>query len=242
MRPRLCGVLAEASALLAVCKSLVGDPDGADHFAAIAFDAARESGEPDLPIQVLIWNTSADRRLHGRPEVRLQRYVEGGQGFELAAAAPETRAWAAVRAADVHALLGNVEGCLRALDEASNLLADAGNHRYPWPDEHWLSGERGVSLTRLGRTSEARQALGSALAQTGEERRLDRLWWMLAMASTHLQGGDVEEAARTALGVLSAARRMRHGQLEDEVARFRSSLPSPGELGVQALDAALSGQ
>ena len=86
VRPRLCGVLAESSVLLAVCKGWMGDSEGADHFAAIAVDAARESGDPDLAIHVLISYTSADRRLHDQPELRLHRYVEGDHGFRVAAA------------------------------------------------------------------------------------------------------------------------------------------------------------
>jgi len=239
-RPRLCGVLAESSVLLAVCKGWMGDPGGADHFAAIAFEAALKSGDPDLGAHVLISHTVGDRTLHDQPELRLQRYVEGDQGFSVAAASPATRAWAAVRAADVLASLGRADGCLRALDDASRLVEDAAGRRYPWPDEHWLSGERGAALTRLGRLTEARQALSAALGQTGDDRFVDRLWWNLAMARVQAQDGDVEAAARTALGVLRAARRVGHGQVEDEVARLRPALPPPGGSAVRSLDAALS--
>jgi hypothetical protein len=240
MRPRLCGVLAEASVQLAVCKGWIGDQEGADHFAAMALDAARESGEPDLPVHVLISRTSGDRRLHDSPDLRLQRYVAGDYGFTVAGAGRATRAWAATRAADVMASLGQVEECLRALDEAAGLLAGAASRRYPWPDDPWLSGERGASLARLGRTAEARVALGHALGRTGEDRFVDRLWWKLAMARADAHDGDVEQAARTALDVLHAARRMRHGQLEDEVARFHARLSLSDGPEVRALDAALS--
>ena len=240
MRPRLCGVLAESSVLLAVCKGWMGDPDGADHFAAIAFEAAERAGDPDLAIRVLVSYTSGDRRLHDRPDVRLRRYVEGDHGFRVADAGPATRAWAAVRAADVHATVGGVDACLGALDEASTLLADAASRHYPWPDEGWLTGERGASLARLGRTAEARQALSAALAQTGDDRLVDRLWWTLAAARADLHDGDAEQAARIALDVLRAARRLRHGQLEDEVARLRAGLlPSNGP-AIVALEAAPS--
>src|SRR5262249_42314200 len=180
------------------------------------------------------------RRLHDQPELRLHRYVDGDYGFSVAAAGPATRAWAAVRAADVLASLGRAEECLRPLDEASSLLVGAVGRRYPWPDEHWLSGERGGSLTRLGRISEARQALNAALAKTGDDRFVDRLWWRLATARAHVHDGNVEEAARTALDVLRAVKRVRHAQLEDEVARLRPALAPTRGPAVQALDAALS--
>jgi transcriptional regulator with XRE-family HTH domain len=240
VRPRLCGLLAESAVLLAVFKSWMGDPDGADHFAALAFDAAREAGDPDLAVHVLVTHTSGDRRLHDEPDLRLRRYVEGDHGFAVAAARPATRAWAATAAAGVHAALGRAEACLWALDEAEALLAGASGRRYPWPDERWLAGERGASLARLGRPAEARRALDAALAGTGDERAVDRLWWMLAGARVHAREGDPGRAARVALDVLSAARRFRHGQLEDEVARVRAALaPAPGQ-ALRALDEALS--
>lgn len=239
-RTRLCRVLAQSSVLLALCKGWMGDPDGADHFAVIALEAARQIGDPDLAIHVVVSWTSGDRRLHNQPDVRLSRYVEGGHGFRVSDAEPATRAWAAVRAAEVHAVLGRAEPCLRALDEASKLADRAAGGRYPWPDEHWLSGESGVSLARLGRSAEARVMLSAALAQTGEERLVDQLWWTLAVARTHARGGDSEAAARLALHVVGAAKGMRHGQLEDEVARLRAELPPSAGPTVRTLDEALS--
>jgi hypothetical protein len=165
---------------------------------------------------VLLSATWSDRRLPADSDARLRRYVEGDQGFRVADADPATRAWAAVLAAEVHAARGRTEECLRALDEASALLPEATSRRYPWPDADWLAGERGVSLARLGRNAEARQALSGAIARTGDERSVDRLRWALALARTHARDGEPEQAARLAQGVLRAARQLRHGQLEEE--------------------------
>jgi transcriptional regulator with XRE-family HTH domain len=239
MRPRLCGLLAESSVLLAVFKSWMGDPEGADHFAALAFDAAHEAGDPDLGVHVLVSHTSGDRRLHDQPDLRLRRYLEGDHGYAVADAAPATRAWAATRAADVHATLGQAEACLRSLDEAGRLLAGATGRRYPWPDERWLTGERGASLARLGRTGEALEALTAAIARTGDERAVDRLWWTLATARARARDGELDRAARLAMDVLLAARRFQHGQLEDDVARLRAGLAPTGP-AMRALDEALS--
>jgi hypothetical protein len=240
VRPQLCGVLAQSSVLVAVCKGWMGDPDGSDHFAAMALSAARQSGDPDLAVHALVSYTAADRRLHDHPDVRLRRYLDGDHGFRVADAGPATRAWAAVRAADVYASVGRADACLQALEEASNLLAGVTSRRYPWPDERWLAGERGASVARLGITAEARVALNAALAQTGEDRLVDRLWWTLAIARVHSHEGDPEQAARTALDVLGAARRLRHGQLEDEVARLGAQLPRSDLPATRALGAALS--
>ncbi|HXM58111.1 MAG TPA: helix-turn-helix transcriptional regulator, partial [Candidatus Dormibacteraeota bacterium] len=98
VRPRLCAVLAESAAVLAACKSWMGDHEGADHFASIALEAARQSDEPDVGVWALLRVTSADRRLRGRSDVLVQRYVEGEQGFSVADAAPSTRVWAAALA------------------------------------------------------------------------------------------------------------------------------------------------
>lgn len=225
VRPRLCGVLAEGSALLGVCKSWMGDADGADHFTAIALDAARETGDPDLAVHVLLSATWADRRLLDRPEARLRRCVEGDHGLAVGDAGPATRTWAAVLAADALATLGRSEECLAALAEASALLPGAAGRRYPWPDASWLAGERGTVLARLGRTADARRALGEALASAGDDRVVDALRWTLAAACVQLHEGDAERAGRTAADVLRAARRLRCGQLEDEAARLEAELP-----------------
>jgi transcriptional regulator with XRE-family HTH domain len=235
LRPRLLGVLAEGSELLAMCKSWMGDEEGADHFAAVALDAARESGDADLAVHVLLACTSADRRLLAQPEARLARYLEGGHGFAVADASPATRAWAAALAAGADAELGAADACLAALDRAAVLLASPPGRRYPWPDERWLAGERGAALARLGRTAEARLALGTALAQTGDERAVDRLRWTLAAARTALAAGDAELAARAALDVLREARRLRCGPLADEVALLGAELPAHGGPATRAL-------
>src|SRR2546429_712025 len=231
-RPPLCAVLAESSALLAVCKSWIGDSDGADHFAAAALDAAGETDDRDLAVHVLLACTSADRRLLDRPDARLRRYVEGGHGLRVADAHPPTRAWAAALAAEVHAAAGDAGASLAALDAAADLLREPAGRRYPWPDERWLAGERAVSLARLGRAEEARTALGAALAGAEDERPADRLRWELAGARVHLREGDVELAAGVALDVLRAARRLHHGLMEVDVERLRADLgPSTGPAG-----------
>lgn len=218
VRPRLLAVLAESSALLGVCKRWMGDAEGGDHFAAVALDAARETGDPDLAAHVVLAATWADRALDDAE--RLARYADGDHGVAIAAAGPATRAWASVLSADVHAARGDAAAALAALDEAAGLLSGVGEdaaRRYPWPDAAWLAGERGVSLARLGRVAEARQALGAALSGTGDERAADRLRWMLAAAWTYRDDGEPEHAARIAAEVLRAAQRLRHGPLEAEV-------------------------
>jgi DNA-binding XRE family transcriptional regulator len=222
-RLRLCGALAEGSALVAVCKSWMGDPDGADHFGEIAAAAAAETHDRDLAVHVLLARTSSDRRLAGRPEVALER-ARGG--LAESAASPATRAWAAALAAQAFAALGDPDACLGALGVAAGLLPGDPGRRAPWPDEHWLAGERGIALAALGRSAAAREALASALAATGDERAADRLRWALATARAHLAEGRAERAAAIALDVLRAARALRHGPVEDGAARLVAALPS----------------
>jgi len=235
-RLRLCGVLAGGSALVGVCKSWMDDPSGADHFADVAAAAAAETGDRDLAVHVLLARTSDDRRLAGRPDVRLGRYLEG---LEETAASPATRAWAATLSAEAQAALGDEEGCLRALDQAASLLPAGPGRRSPWPDEHWLAGERGVALAALGRPAEARRALARALAGTGDERAADRLRWGLATARAHLADGQAERAAGIAVDVLRAARSLRHGPVEDGVARLAADLPPSAGPWAAALRTAL---
>jgi transcriptional regulator with XRE-family HTH domain len=229
-RPRLCAALAESAALLAICKSWIGDPDGADHFAAAGLDAARETGDRDLAAHVLLARAWSDRRLVDRPGERLRRAAEAG------AAAPATRAWATALAAGASAELGRSTACLAFLDDAAGLVAGGAGRRYPWPDPVWLAGERAVCLARLRRAAEARRALDEALAGSGDERAADRLRWTLAAARVHVQEGDREAAARVALDVLRAARPLRHRPVEDEVDDLRATLPPSGGPAALALE------
>jgi transcriptional regulator with XRE-family HTH domain len=240
LRPRLCRVLAETAVVAAVCKGWMGDTAGADHFATLAFEAAREGADPDLAVHVLLMHTSGDRGLHDRPMERLRKYVEGDLGFAVGDAAPVTKAWARAKAADVYASLGQADACLAALEEGSELVVGATSRRYPWPDEAWLTGERGASLARLGRTGEAREALSTALLESGPERAVDRLWLTLATARTHVEDGDSEQAARIAAPVLGAARHLRHGHLEDELRRLHAAMHPPTGPAVMELGEALS--
>jgi len=176
-----------------------------------------ETDDRDLAVHVLLARTSADRRLASRPEVLLER-ARGG--LAEGAASPATRTWAAVLAGQASAALGDSDGCLGALDVAADMLHGGPGRRAPWPDEPWLAGERGVALAALGRAGAAREALASALAGTGDERAADRLRWALAAARAHLDEGQAERAAEIAADVLRAARALRHGPVEDGVARL----------------------
>lgn len=229
-RLRLLTVLAESAALVAVCKAWIGDPDGADHFADIAAAAAAETANSDLAVHVLLGRTWADRRLAVRPDARLVRYEDGLGEDGLS---PPTRAWAAVLAAGAHAELGDAERCLCALELAANLVPAGQGRRFPWPDEHWLAGERGAALAALGRVPEARGALHAAMADTGEERAADRLRWALAVARTHVDERQPERAATIARDVLRAARNLRHGPVEDAVTRLAAGLPAEHQSQVE---------
>lgn len=215
VRPRLSRVLAESAMLLSLLDGWVGDDEGSHHFAKVALEAVGEADDVDLRARLTLMQTSGDRGLLDHPAVRLGRYAE-----VAAASTGATRAWALARVADVHAALGRAEPSLRALDEAEELLAGAPSVHFPWLDGHWLTGERGATLARLGLVAEAREALATALDAMGEERGVDRLWLQLARARTHLSAGEPDQAAALAADIRRSARAMRHGQLDDELTRL----------------------
>src|SRR5262249_57731107 len=120
----------------------------------------------------------------------------------VASGSAATRAWAAALAAEAHASAGRPAAALGALDEAAALvagLAGGAAVRYPWPDAHWLAGERGVVLARLGQAGPARAALSVAVSATGDERAVDRLRWAPAGARPAWQGGHAAGAPGPAL-------------------------------------------
>jgi transcriptional regulator with XRE-family HTH domain len=208
-RARLCSLAAETAGIAGWLRWNVDDAAGAAWYFGTALDAAREGGDRALAAY-LAGSAACQPPYRETPRRRLDLLRDIGWSD----ATPATRAWLAAKEADAHALLGNADGCLRALDRADRALdgpARAGEAPRPRTDaidRIWLDGERGASLARLGRTAEARQILRAVLDRLGEEKERDRLWLGTALASTYAQDGEPEEACRVAGAVLERAAEM----------------------------------
>jgi len=208
-RARLCSLAAETAGIAGWLRWNVDDADGAAWYFGTALDAARESG--DLALAAYLAGSAACQPPYRETP---RRRLDLLRDIAWSDATPATRAWLAAKEADAHALLGDVDGCLRALDRAERALGEAPRTDVaPRPrtdaiDRTWLEGERGASLAKLGRTAEARRILLAVLDRLGEEKERDRLWLGTALASTYAQDREPEEACRVAAAVLERAAEM----------------------------------
>jgi hypothetical protein len=205
-RARLCSLAADTAGFAGWLRWNVDDQAGAAWYFGIALDAAREGGDRALSAY-LAGSAACQPPYREAPRHRLDQL----QAVAWSDATAATRVWLAAKEADAHALLGDADACLRALDRAEGALDEASREqapprpRFDSIDGTWLQGERGASLARLGRTAEARQILEAVLDRLDDESERDRLWLGTALASTYVQDGEPEEACRIAGAVLERA-------------------------------------
>lgn len=210
LRPRLCSLAAETAGFAGWLHWNMDDPVGAAGYFATALDAAEEGD--DRALRAYLAGCAACQPPYRETP---RRRVQVLQGLAWAEATPSSRVWLAAKEADGHALLGDVDGCLRALERAERAMeAVAGEDssrrpRFSNIQPRWLRGERGASLAKLGRTEEARAILEPLMVELGPTHERDRLWLGTALASSHVQDGEPEEACRVASTVLERAARMR---------------------------------
>jgi transcriptional regulator with XRE-family HTH domain len=209
LRARLCSLAGETAGYAGWLHWDMDDPVGAAGYFGMALGAAREAD--DQALAAYLAACAACQPPHRESP---QRRVDQLNAVAADAATPATRVWLAAKEADAHALLGDAGACLRALDRAQEELAaaagDGGERRprFDAVDQTWLDGERGASLAKLGRTSEARAILGPVLDSLGPAGERDWLWLAAALAGSHARDREPEEAARVAGAVLERAARM----------------------------------
>src|SRR5262245_30767142 len=213
LRARVCSLAGETAGLAGWLRWDLDDPTGAAAYFQTGLEAAREAG--DRPLAAYLVGSAACQPPHREdPGARLRRLHDAGLGSGRGDATAATRVWLVAKEADACALLGDADGCLRALERAETVLRcedDAGEVRRPRfsiVDETWLAGERGASLARLGRTSEARAILDPTLANPRPGRDRDRLLLRAALADTYVRDAEPEEACRLAGLALEGASRI----------------------------------
>lgn len=210
LRARLCSLAGETAGLAGWLRWNVDDPDGAAAYFRTGLDAAKEAGDRALGAY-LMGSAACQPPYRGNFEERLRSLQGQVHGFTRSDASPATQVWLAAKEADARAHLGDADGCLRALARAEAMFERVGGDaeterpRFTSVDSAWLTGERGASLAKLGRTGEARTLLESVISRLGPARERDRLWLLTALASAHLQDSEPEEACRVAREALDGS-------------------------------------
>jgi hypothetical protein len=227
---RLCSLAGETAALAGWLTWDMKDqrPATAAYFHA-GLEAAREADDKALGAY-LVGSSCVQPSYRERPIARLRRLEGRTFGFARADATPTTRAWLATLEAEAHALAGDAPRCLRALDEAEAAMSRAGEQgntsrpRFAFFDAARLVGERGVALARLRRPGVARDVLQTALASLDPRVVKTRPRLLTALATAHVQQGDVEEAARLGGEALTLAAQQQVMPNLEDVRRVRLEL------------------
>jgi hypothetical protein len=135
----------------------------------------------------------------------------------------------------------------RALDQAEAIISAAGGEdtarrpRVAFFDRARLVGERGVALTRLGRSADARQILESALGSLDPEMVKIRPRLLSALATAHVHEGNIDEACRIGADALALADRQQVTTNLQDVRRLRLDLePWHDTQAVRELDEQLA--
>ena len=229
LRPRVCSIASETAGLLAVAKAQAGHAQSAAVYLKLALEQAREADDRPLGAWLMGRYTCSQPAYRNDPGLRLHHFVSGAFGFGAHEASTPARAWFAAKAADIYALLGRADDCLRALDRAETICSgsnppDAGRPRHAFCDlgEAWLAAERGGSLARLGHSDAAREAIDRArLLGQADLGRVD-LWLLLAQARSCAHDQEPGEACRIASRVALTARELQFDIVIDEVRKLHS--------------------
>ena len=242
-RRHLCSIAGETAGLAARLYAQLSDAARAESYFRSGLTAAHEAGDQAL-VAYLIGVMAGQPRYRHDPMARLTLL----RSCSPHDATPPTRVFLAAKEADVHALVGDTDSCLAALERAAAALVDvmdddpAPRPRAPWwPHETWLAGEQGSTLARLGRYQQAEKLLTTALTHTPNAKH--RLWLMTALARVRSGSQQPEEAARIAIDILAAAKPLQMTTVVNEIMYLRQALDRWSDMPVvRDLDEALREQ
>jgi hypothetical protein len=184
-----------------------GRHEDAQRLWMIALSAAREANHPhstDLMIATLM-NTSLQSMHLGQPReaVALVQYANALPAMDTTPVSVATRHDVPASLAQSQAMLGESEGCLRSLDEAEQIIADADlDDAPPWSgnaDAVTFAGRRGRALFQLSvfdpsYAPEAIEHLNTALNGYGSGRVTSRARSLPTLAGSYAQAGDLDTA------------------------------------------------
>jgi tetratricopeptide (TPR) repeat protein len=210
LRPQLCSIAGETAALAGWLAFDKEDRPAAAGYFRVGIDAAKEANDRALGAY-LVGSSCVQPAYRERPYARLRRLQGRTHGFARSDASPSTRAWLATLEAEAHALAGDASSCLRVFDEAEAAMSRAGGEdesrrpRLAFFDPDRLAGERGVALARLGQPDAAQKVLAPALASLDPSVVKTRPRLLAALATAHVQQGDVDRACQLGAEALGIA-------------------------------------
>lgn len=205
----------QMAALAGVVQMLdLGDFAAADPLLRLAAQAARTIEDAELT--AVVYGCRAFHAGYGGDLDEGLDWAQAGQDAAARGASPRTRAWVAAVTSEMHASLGDADGCARALEAARGALTrPAQDERWAgigWLDEAKLDAYEGGDLARLGRHGAAIERLTLALGALDTSMARHRATALVDRADALAASGEAEAACRDAGEALETVARVHHAE------------------------------
>jgi tetratricopeptide (TPR) repeat protein len=195
----------------------------------LAMSAAREAEARELGAFVL-GCMGFHARYSGKRKEAVD-LIEQARDAAARVASPLTQGWLAAVASEVHAVAGDAEASLGALEQAGHALNQADED----DEASWigigtfnhakLEAYQGVCYLQLGRPADAVPALTRALDTLDPALRKHRCTALADLATGLIQLREVEEGCERASQSLTLAAELRHAVSIDRIRKLERQLP-----------------
>lgn len=192
----------------------LGDFSAADPLLRLAANAAKATDDAELT--AVVYGCRAFHAGYSGDVEEGLDWAQAGQDAAERGASPRTRAWVAAVASEMHASLGDADGCAQALEQARSALdRPAEDERWAgigWLDEAKIDAYEGGDLMRLGRYGAAIERLTGALDGLGPAMARHRATALVDRADALAARGEAEAACRDAGEALETVARVHHAE------------------------------
>lgn len=234
IRVRLCNIASGIAQLAGHLLFDMGEFDRARNFHQTAVTAARE-GE-NQALEAVAWGRMSFTWTYGGNQLEALRCIQQARRLAEGNVNTTVRAYLAAVEAEIQAILGDSETCLKALDIAEQVE----DRQHPREETYWLRfdrsrfvGYRGTCFRRLYNPAnvrthsfldEAQKSLTDALALLDPKKIQRRPALLIDIASTYAQQGDVEGAYENAILSLSTLTQIKSQTLAKRLFSLRQEL------------------
>jgi transcriptional regulator with XRE-family HTH domain len=197
-------------------------------YLALAQDAARENGDPDLTAVILACRAFLVSFSGGNPTTAAD-FADAAVDASIDGASPTTRGWVAAVSSEHFAILGDERQSRVRLDAALDAVNGSAGHDQAWAgigtfDSVKVTAYEGGNLVRLGRYRDAVAVLDTAVAGFDTAMSRHRCTALIDRAEAYLAGGQVEASCDDATAALSIALRTEHALNMQRVHRIANAV------------------
>jgi tetratricopeptide (TPR) repeat protein len=205
----------EMATLAAAVQMLdLGDFKAADPLLRLAATAAKSIADGELT--AVVYGCRAFHAGYSGDLAEGLDWAQAGQDAAARGASPRTAAWVSAVSSEMHASLGDADGCHRALEQARRCLErPAQDERWSgigWLDEAKIDAYEGGDLMRLGRYDPAIERLSAALGALEPSMARHRATALVDRADALAATGEAEAACRDAGEALETVARVHHAE------------------------------